>query len=301
MAQVICVLIVCSVLSGVCIQPAFSSYPPDPASDTEWPSSSENSVADVQTRFNTARTNENIQLGISIPMMTLPSQEVWDSMGNGAKALWLINCEREDRGVAPLDGLEANAAGVAQYYAQYLMDNNAFSHNADGKTPWERLNSNPAIGACHDSLVYAENISVLWGGWTLPLERSVYMWTYDDSGSTWNHRRAILYYPYNENGGSPDSEGFLGIGHANGTLSGWSDSDIFVMNIFDPCSVWDYTEVAGDVNGDYAVNLLDVITALQVMAGIDVLPLLIGGDVDGDCKIGSAEAAFGLQKAAQIR
>ena len=133
MAQVIRILIVYSVLCGVLIHRAFSAYPPDPVSDTEWPYSSENSVAAVQTRFNTARTNENNQLGTSIPMMTLPSQAVWDSLNNGQKALWLINCEREDRGVAPLDGLEANVAGVAQYYAQYLMDNDAFSHNADGK------------------------------------------------------------------------------------------------------------------------------------------------------------------------
>ena len=127
------------------------------------------------------------------------------------------------------------------------------------------------------------------------------MWMYDDSGSGWGHRHAILYYPYNENGGSPDSEGFLGIGHAHGTHQGWSNSDIFVMNFFDPCSTWNYAEVAGDVNGDYTVDLADVITVLKAMSGIEGLPTFISGDVDADGKIGPAEAVFGLQKAALIR
>lgn len=216
----------------------FAAYPTDPTSDTDWPYSSENSVSAIESRFNTARTNENSQLGTSVPMITMPSQAVWDGMDDGEKALWLINRERIDRGVHALEGIETNVTNVAQDYAQYLLDNDAFAHDADGNSPWERLNNNSAINACHDSLNVAENLAALWGGWTLPIERSVYMWMYDDSGSGWGHRHAILWYPYNDNSGPSGTEGFLGIGRATGTHQGYSDSDIIVMNVFDPCSTW---------------------------------------------------------------
>lgn len=228
--------------SGIPLAPkgkiTLRAYPSDPTGDLEWPYSSESLVTDVQTRFNAARANENVQLGTSIPALIFPNQTVWDSMTNAEKALWIINKEREDRGVHRIRGLETNVTGIAQYYAQYLLDNDAFSHDADGRTPWERLNDNPAIGACHDFLSVAENLAVLWGGWTLPIERAIYMWMYDDSGSSWGHRHAILWYPYNDNSGTVGNEGYLGIGMANGTHQGLANSDIIVMNVFDPCSSW---------------------------------------------------------------
>ena len=218
-----------------------ANYPADPTADASWSYSTESSVTDIQSRFNTARANENNQLGTSIPMLTLPAQSEWDAKTPGEKALWLINLERVDRGIAPLHGLESNVTQVAQDYAQYLLEHDAFGHDADGQSPWDRLDSNPAIGACHDSLNVAENLSVLWGGWTLPIERAVYMWMYDDSGSNWGHRHAILWYPYNDNSGTQGDEGFLGIGLATGEHQGWSNSDIIVMNVFDPCATWNYT------------------------------------------------------------
>jgi uncharacterized protein YkwD len=134
------------------------AYPPDPTSDLPW-SAGTSGVADIQIAFNNARAAENTQLGTSIPMLTLPSQAEWDAKSNGEKALWLINRERIDRGVYPLHGLETNVTSVAQDYAEYLIDHNAFSHDADGRDPWERLNDNPAIGACHDFLTVAENLT----------------------------------------------------------------------------------------------------------------------------------------------
>jgi hypothetical protein len=164
----------------------------------------------------------------------------------GEKALWLINRERLDRSVHALLGLETNVTSVAQYYADYLMANNAFGHYEDGLSPWERLNTNPAINACHDYLPIAENLQVLWGGWTLQIERTIYSWMYDDSGSGWGHRHAVLWYPYNDNSVPTGVEGFLGMGHSTGTHQGWSNSDIFVMNVFDPCTTWVYGEIFSD-------------------------------------------------------
>lgn len=86
-----------------------SSYPPDPTSDIAW-SAGTSGVADIQAAFNNARTQENAQLGLNLPMLSLPSQSAWDAMSNGEKALWLINAERVDRGVTPLHGIETPLA-----------------------------------------------------------------------------------------------------------------------------------------------------------------------------------------------
>lgn len=231
---------------GPLLRQAFSTtgYPPDPTADLPW-SSGFSGVADIQAHFNAARTAENSQLGLSIPMLTLPSQADWSAMSEPQRALWLINRERIDRGIPALDGLEANVSGVAQTYADYLLAQDAFGHNADGRSPWDRLEANPAIGACFDFLNIAENLAYFaTSGNAIPLtlERTIYVWMYDDGGCcAWGHRHAILWYPYTENGGSPVSEGFLGIGRAKGgPYQSLNYAEITVMNVFDPCSAWNY-------------------------------------------------------------
>lgn len=221
---------------------ASASYPTDPTANKSW-SCNTSSVEDIECAFNEARKAENTQLGTSIPMLSLPAKGTWDALSNGERALWLINRERIDRGVAPLHGLETNVTEVAQYYAQYLIDNNVSGHYADGRDPWERLEDNPSIGDCFDFLNVAENIATFsTSGVTIsfPVERSIYLWMYDDASSSWGHRHAILWYPYNDNSGPVGKEGFLGIGRASGPHNGWNFSEIIVMNVFDPCSVWKY-------------------------------------------------------------
>ena len=222
------------------------AYPPDPGLNISW-SGGVDGVADIQSAFNNARTQENNQLGTFIPAMILPSQTVWDSMTDSEKALWLINQERVARSIMPLDDIEDNVNGVAQYYADYLFDNDAWGHNEDGNSPWERLDNNPNIVTCHDFLSVSENIAVFvtsGNSIALPIERSVFMWLYDDAGSSWGHRHAILWYPYNDNSGQVGQEGFLGIGRANGGpyqgpfSSSWHFAELIVMNVFDPCSIW---------------------------------------------------------------
>jgi len=217
-------------------------FPTDPQADIPW-SCDTSSVADIECAFNAARSAENNQLGTSLPMLSLPNQSDWDDMSDGEKAIWLINRERIDRGIIPLHGLETNVTDVAQSFAQYLIDNNAFDHNADGRSPWERLEDNPSIGVCHDFLNVAENIAVFWTNGSfipLPTERSVYLWMYVDAGFAWGHRQAILWYPYNDNSGPMGKEGFLGIGRASGPHNGWNFAELIVMDVFDPCSTWKY-------------------------------------------------------------
>jgi uncharacterized protein YkwD len=220
------------------------SWPADPTSDITW-LGGYGGVADIQTAFNHAHTQENTQLGLSLPMFTLPSQSEWNAMSDGEKAFWLINHERQARNVTQLQGVEANVTSVAQNYANYLMAHNAFNHTADGHDPYWRLNANPTINACHDFLPVVENLAAFMtsgSSISLPVERSVYGWMYEDGGNPnyWGHRHAILYYPYNENGGLTDREGFLGIGRAHGPYLGWNFGEVIVMNVFDPCSTWVY-------------------------------------------------------------
>ncbi len=236
-------------------QEGFAAYPPDPPENFDW-SCGTTGVTDIACAFNAAREYEETELKIILPDITLPSQVQWDLMEAGARALWLINEERTDRGLDPLHGLESNVMEVAQYYADYLMAHDAFGHTEDGRSPWQRLNDNPEIGACHDFLSVAENLAYLVTTGTsipMPVEQSVYMWIYRDAGSSWGHRHAILYDPYNDNGGLADTEGFLGIGQASGPYMGWNWGEVVVMNVFDPCAAWNY---APEVVTRAAIDLL---------------------------------------------
>ncbi len=233
-----------------------SAYPSDPSADIPW-SCGISGVESIQCAFNQARSAENNQLGTSLPVLTLPPQTAWDSMSDGEKGLWLINRERMDRGIDPLEDIEDNVTGVAETYAIFLLDNDAWGHYEDGRSPWERLADNQTIGACHDQLSVSENLAVLvsTGGIAIPVERSVYMWMYDDAGSGWGHRHAILWYPYHDNSGAPGMEGLLGIGRASGGpyqgpfSNAWPFAEIVVMNVFDPCVNWEY-----DSDGDGVSN-----------------------------------------------
>jgi hypothetical protein len=233
-----------------------SAYPSDPSANIPW-SCGISGVESIQCAFNQARSAENTQLGLSLPSLALPPQATWDSMSDGEKGLWLINRERMDRGIVPLDASEANVTEVAATYAHFLLDNDAWGHYEDGRSPWERLEDNQTIGTCHDQLSVSENIAVLVStvSIAMPVERSVYMWMYDDAGSGWGHRHAILWYPYNDNSGIPAREGFLGIGRACGGpyqgpfSNAWPFAEIVVMNVFDPCAQWEY-----DSDGDGVLN-----------------------------------------------
>ena len=242
------ILLVGLVAGAMTVPLAEGAYPADPTADIAWLSScGYTGVSSIQCAFNNARSAENYQLGTSVPALTLPSQATWDAMSNGEKALGLINRERIDRGIGPLTDVEMNVTGVAQIYALYLLDHDVWGHTADGRTPWERLEDNPDIGACHDFLSVAENLAAFaasGGSIPLPVERSVYMWMYEDTAASWGHRHTIVWYPYNDNSGSSGTEGFLGIGRASGSWQSYPVAEIMVMNVFDPCAGW------ADADGD---------------------------------------------------
>ena len=162
--------------------------------------------------------------------------------------LWLINQERTARGLLPMAGLDPNVTGVAQAYAQFIIDNNMpLGHNRDG-SPEDRLKKNPTIAACIEGL--AENLAAFWtsgNGYPLTVEQAVYLWMYEDGNCCdWGHRRIILTDMYTNiapNGGA----GLLGIGRAAGPHQGWNYGEIIVMDAINPCSNWDYGVVPPDL------------------------------------------------------
>ncbi len=221
----------------------FAAYP-DPASDIIWTASG-STVDTVQEAFNQARQAENSQLGTSLPTLSLPDQAAWTLLGDAGRALWLIQKERIDRGIPPLSGWETNVTGVSQYYANYLLTNNVFSHNADGNSPTQRMKNNPTIGSCNDSY-FGENIynkRSTAPNITLPVEKAVFVWMYTDAIPGWGHRHLILSTIYNDNSGPSGQEGFLGIGLATGPYEGWAYGAVVVMDVFDPCASWNYPAV----------------------------------------------------------
>ena len=88
-----------------------------------------------------------------------------------------------------------------------------------------------------------------------------------------------------------------------------------LMILFCPCIVWASSSNwdsliwdqdvwyagKGDVNGDDLVDLKDAIIAMQVLSGISPQSTILpAADVDGNGKIGMAEAIYVMQQAAGL-
>lgn len=206
-------------------------------------------VSDIQSAFNNARTKENQQLGTSLPQLTFPAN--WGSLALGERAAWILKKERADRGLLSFTGTDPNVVSVAQSYADYLLKNNKFGHNADGSTPQARLNQNAVIGKCNDPVYAYENLFVKVSSATADilyeLEYGIYTWLYNDAGSAWGHRRCLLQTNFTDNSGATGEEGLFGIGVASGGpykgdfSQSWNYAEIVVFNVIDPCASWVYT------------------------------------------------------------
>ncbi len=211
------------------------------------------SVTDMQTIFNNGRTQENIQLGTSLPSITFPSQLEWDAKTNSEKVLWIVNKEREDRGLIPWEAENANVTSVAQSYAQYMLDNDVFGHNYNG-TPVSRLTAGvPGYSLCNNSALPAECIGQIGANGAGPsdltriVEVCIYMWIYQDAGSSWGHREMVFSIT-TDDGGQSGKEGLFGVGRiAGGPYRGSSYAEIVVVDFFDPCALWIYSTSAPSI------------------------------------------------------
>lgn len=270
-------------------QTVFAESPPNIPSDISWTDSggtwhpntgqgnaSFTTTNDITTAFNNARRAEEAQLGLPSGCygnLSLPSGYLLKS--DEERGLILMNSERESRGGMcgtdstvlgrPFESIEQNIQGLAQYYADYLVNNNATGHFADGMTPFERIANHPQIGdsACvgledsaqsngYQFLPRAENIASLWTSGTenrMPIERAVFAWIYASKASGWGHREMVLLqntdltyevYGFSDDFGQSGKEGFVGIGFAESPNYdpynwGWvNHGTVVVMKYIDP-------------------------------------------------------------------
>ena len=256
-------------------QPTNAQSPPNLSTNIPWQDSggvgnnaNYENVSDIMVAFNHARRGEENQLGLAantISDLVLPSDTIWSGLSDDAKGLYLLNDERRSRAGMlpyvlglPYAGIEQSIDGLSEYYAQYLHDNDATGHDADGSGgPFVRIDNHPEIGTnknCHEFLPRAENLAYFattGSSIPLPIERAIYAWIYDDGGgSNWGHREAILLQDtalnaqsgFKNNNGSNSQTGFLGFHHITSHLykpfANFSSNtgSVVVMDFFDPVS-----------------------------------------------------------------
>ncbi|MDA3883626.1 MAG: T9SS type A sorting domain-containing protein [Bacteroidales bacterium] len=205
---------------------------------------------DIESGFNTARSEENSLLGTNIPSITFLEDAIWTSMSTNAQALWLINQERIARGLIPFEDTAQEVITVTQNYADFLFQNDTTGHYADGLNPKIRLETNEKIDTC--MYAYAENIGYNFhSGYSTPpthtLERMIFWLIYEDSIASWGHRRAFFTESFIDDSGESGKEGLLGTGFVLGTNYSYKGttydySALSVFNIVDPKSNWEYPE-----------------------------------------------------------
>lgn len=257
---------------------SFALSPPNITTNIKW-TTGFSTVTDIANAFNKARRQEEIQLGIAankLGNLAMPAQTTWNSMSDDGKALYLINAERKARTAMrvsvlglPLAGIENKVDSVSQNYAQLLLSSNTFGHyypsnNSTLDNPTKRITT--AVGSkCMEFLTRSENLAAFAAYSTapigatsipMPIERAIYGWIYDDSGSAWGHREALLLqdsplsnptqttWGYKNNYSDTASEGFLGFARLGSTTYKpfgatsypYSYGVIVVMNVYDPVS-----------------------------------------------------------------
>ncbi|UFH54774.1 T9SS type A sorting domain-containing protein [Spirosoma sp. KNUC1025] len=215
-------------------------------------------LTQITNSFNYARRQEEVQLSLgtnTLGTLTLPAN--YSTISAQQQALYLVNAERQARaGVTypvsgsvlglPLEGVETNLSVISQGHAMNMMTTGVFSHTIVGQNSTDRIDASPTFaGSCHEFLVRDENIykQCLYTSSSTPpsnpvhaVEQAIFSWLYQDAGSSWGHRDALLMQnssgnvpspsapstnAYDNNYSSSASEGFVGIGvaYASGSNS----------------------------------------------------------------------------------
>lgn len=239
----------------------FAQSPPDLNNDIQ-ASAGLSTVANIETSFNNARRQEEMQLGLpanSIKNLDMPDQTTWNGYTDDQKMLFLLNDERTARaginypnvGVVkglPFQGVEKKVDDVAQSYATFNYTNNRFDHDLQG-SPWNRID-NALTTACRTFNNYSENLFIAGGsqnsGFTEAATQAVYDWNYVDKGSAWGHRKMDLWQTFTDDSGKAGQEGYIGVGvHRGGAYNNTTDFGqgnsfsfqhgvIMVLNFYDP-------------------------------------------------------------------
>jgi len=219
----------------------------------------------IEQNYNDARRWEETNLGLTancLGNMVEPSVG-WAGMNEESTALYIHNSEREARGKLPLYDVESNLDNVAQTHSQWQIDNGVFSHGGDpalgsdgsyklcsdcntsntGSDPFERINHDPPL---KDNADWKnENIGIrVTSGSSLAdfVPERIYAFIYRDAGSGWGHRNTV-FYDFNNDWGDANTEGFIGVGLADGTDfdicqfgcdDNWNLARILTIDYYDP-------------------------------------------------------------------
>ncbi|MEJ2045649.1 MAG: DUF1566 domain-containing protein [Reinekea sp.] len=234
--------------------------PAYPETDILWSGENAATVAQIEQAFNRARRQDPS----AHQYLNMPSQKVWDAMSLQQQGLYLINAEREARGIKPYEAASTEVANVASDYANYLLtQNQVIGHYNDGRSPTARLNSNSYIDTYSNVTTYPESLAVTHSGeqysQSYAIVRAIYMWLYEDqewyknfgqtSGDAWIHRDHLLQQHLTEDFGTDQAEGLIGFGLASGlydpaTQSPDINKTVVVLNSVDQHTDWTALDLA---------------------------------------------------------
>ncbi|MCC5859763.1 MAG: DUF1566 domain-containing protein [Ectothiorhodospiraceae bacterium] len=246
--------------------------PSYPERNLEWRGNQAETVEEIARAFNHARSQDP---SVS-QYLIMPDQATWDAMSLQAKGLYLVNAERQARGIKPYTGFDPALVTAAGEYAAYIRSNNlVIDHYADGRSPMQRMDAQPYIQEHRDSSVpKAESLASGSSG-TLPTEEyalihGIFGWLYQDKdwyedfdwadGPAWGHRDHVLQTGLEENHGETHEEGLVGFGVSLGHYAPGLDREsayghVTVFKTLDQGPDWDPARLTQvDVRGAQGCN-----------------------------------------------
>ncbi len=199
-----------------------------PPHGISWSGQDFSSVVEIEEAFNHARSFDKT----TSKYLKMPLQTTWDEWNFQQKALYIINSEREARGIKPFEGVSSSVVEIAQYYADFLQQIGNIAHYEGGNIPklsFSSSNQKDFYGLIEDvhKDIMDDNEAVI---------KAVYNWIYIDN-ENWKNRKFLFTTNLNDNSVLKNREGLLGIGISNGSYQ------IVTMNAFDPSSSFDDSNI----------------------------------------------------------
>ncbi|MFO7786719.1 MAG: DUF1566 domain-containing protein [Halospina sp.] len=248
-----------------------------PEGNVEWRGNKAGTVDDIARAFNHARSVDPSVFEYLI----MSDQATWDEMTLPEKGLYLVNAERAARGIKPYAGVDSSITAAAQEFAEYIRGNNKpINHYADGRSPLERMDSQPFVAEHRDSTSMKTESLASGTSSEAPSEdyalvRGIFNWLYRDAdwfedfewadGPGWGHRDQLLQTGLNDNQGAPDTEGLAGFGvdvgdYAPGGDASRSKGYVTAFKTLDQGPEWDPDRITTvDISGAQGCNTNHVI------------------------------------------
>ncbi len=228
----------------------------NPSINSMWQGMGFSNVSEIERGFNAARlTDESINT-----YLFMPEQNIWDSWSVSEKVLYLINSEREARGIKAFEGVSPIISSISQTHADYLLSNSIMPthyREDNGKGPEIRLDDDAYILSHRGSHVVAEairvwdidNISIYTIDEHEKVVEAIFDMIYSSPGL--NRHELLQTGLVEDSGQNPNKEGLLGIGFAKGNYDpqnyqqwGYNPTNfILVINVIDPLVSWDQSNI----------------------------------------------------------